>query len=254
MKKERLFRVLGMVEEDFIKEAEDEKNIKENIKETIFVKTGVWKWTAAAAGILLVAGLGLSKSFLVMNGKNTSTTDRMENAAQPYAVSNAGDGNETGAKGAEPSSTAGALWEDSEMSEECALSDSFYEDKIVLYLEIIKEVYESYEGKMLYLDLEKASNLTADQKEILQEALMSQYGMEVIAGNFAERSRTEELDKGAAECSEIYLSIEVTEEKENRFAFTVSAWIGKNTNRTEYCAEYSQDGWNYEIKSSPIKQ
>lgn len=261
MKKERLFRVLGMVEDDFIKEAEDEKNIRG----TLFVKTAVWKWTAAAAGILLVVGLGLSKSFLMMNEKNTSTGNRtemaaldgvpedagsLETAAQTYAAANTANGNESGAGRAELSSTAGALWEE---LEDDSLSGDFYEDKMVLYLEVIKEIYVTYEGKQLYLDLEKVSNLTEEQKGILQDTLMSQYGMEVIARDFEERSSQEALNKETVEGAEVYLSIEVTEEKENGFSFTVSTWIGNNTGREDYCAEYSQDGWSYEFESSSVK-
>lgn len=266
MKKEQLFRVLGMVEDDFIKEAEDEKDIRG----ILFVKTAGWKWAAAAAGILLAAGLGFSKSFLVMNNKNTSTTGRVEmealediaeaedaglseTAAQTYAAASAANENGAGAGKAELSSTAGALWEDSKEGVESNLSASFYEDKMVLYLEIIKEVYESYEGEILYLDLGKVSNLTVEQKEILQDTLMTQYGMEVIAKNFEGLSRQEVLDEETAKRAEIYLSIEVTEEKENGFAFTVLTWIGEDNRREDYCAEYGQNGWSYEFEGHSAK-
>lgn len=260
MKEERLFRVLGMLEDDLIKEAEDEKSIGTKMS----AKTAVWKWAAAAAGILLIAGAGLSQGYLFTKNNTSTTAENCQEAAAAGAASELKEKQETAAALYDHVVSEGRVDAEQENAEEgisvaSSAESAFFETKEEggllsasyesLYLKIIKEVYEPYEGKILYLNLEKVSNLEPEQKEILLDELADKYGIQTITGTFEEFCSQGIIDKEAEEYPGIYLSLEVTEQKEDSFLFSVYIWTGKNhaAGRENCYAEYSQKGWSYDL-------
>lgn len=236
MKKERLFQVIGMIEDEWIKEAEEEVIIQ---KKRLPI-AAVWKWTAAVAGILVIIGTGVlyqhlnqkdhSNSMVSLNGSYIATTEA------EMVKSGEGEGLETNGSREE------AVEEDGQ-----DLNVDWSE--VFLYAEVIEEIYQPYQGEVLYLNLENGLNLGENQKETLLEVLGSEYGIIAITGNFEELCGQGLIDDKAERISGIYLSFEVTEAKENYFVFQIYCWGGRNVifGWQDCYALYKENGWEYEL-------
>lgn len=273
MKKERLFQVIGMIEDDWIKEAEDEQIIQ---KKPIPV-AAAWKRTAAAAGFLLIVGIGILQKNLQQNYNNATasiTGNDMETAAAGMEQSKKMEQNdgiaeleaayersaepaqekqvletewETGDSGNKNGNASGSSYSNIEENK-----DSLYDwnsGKVLLYAEIIWEIYQPYKGEILYLNLDSGWNLDEEQKENLLELLDSKYNIPVVTGSFEELCEQNIIDAEAKKITGLYLSFEVTDEEENRFAFQIDCWGGRNVRMEwqECYAIYEADGWNYQL-------
>lgn len=264
MKKERLFQVIGMIEDNWIKEAEEETIIqKKRIPMPAFLKWGTvsWKWTAAVAGILLMVGMG--GFYRYRNQTSNSTTSQngafMETAADQM-LRNEDIGElememmENGEAGFEGEDTV--LADGNYKSEEGirkpwqSLSDQ-KRDTVFLYAAIIAEIYQPYQNGsgVLYLNVEDGFNLEEEQKNVLLEVLNGTYGIDAVTGRFEELCEQGVIDAEAEEISGIYLSFEVTGEEENGVRFQIDCWGGRNVifGRENCYAFYTEDGWVYEL-------
>lgn len=258
MKKERLFRVIGMIEDDLIKEAEDEQLIQKKP----FFHTAVWKWATAAAGILLIIGVKVFQESFNENGSSTTSLngssyiettvpreDELENEEKSY------DKSETVAaqsiiesvdlEGIDGSNATG-LEEIGEGKEEQFLKEN---GKIDLYSKVIEEVYQPYQGEVLYLNLENGNNLEKEQKEILLEVLRTEYKINVVSGSFEELCEWGMIDTEVEKIAGIYIAFEVTREEENGFGFRIDCWGGKNfVLEWQDCYAWYQEGeWSYRL-------
>lgn len=243
MKKERLFQVIGMIEDDLIKEAED---YQVTAKKRLFINMA-WKWLAAAAGILLIVGTRILQS---TKNKNISNTSFYENDNGYPAASGNGDSLSTTA--------AGALYEAAQSEEKQNIANDSLETeketilayaetvcdevteeegqtqtqkeirKVLLYAEIINEIYQPYQGHVLYLNLEDGGNLKEEQIEDLLEILYFEYKITAVTGNIGDFSKRGAVDTKTEELSGVYLSFYITEEDENYFAFQINCWGGRN--------------------------
>lgn len=248
MKKERLFYVIGMIEDDLIKEAEDEQIVVKN-----WIQMTTWKWAVTAAGILLVIGTGI---FYQSRNKNFySTTSLLENN---YIGTTASGIESYGVQETNPINDkkefAEALdsWESSDedgLEKEHKDGALFEEKVIVLYAEIIEEIYQPYKGGPLYLNLENNINLDNEQKEILLELLDSEYKIPVVTGRLEELFGQGIIDEKAEEITGVYLSIQLIDEEENGFYFQVDGWGGRNVTFTweNGYAFYEAEEWSYEL-------
>lgn len=267
MKKERLFQVIGMMEDRWIKEAEDEMMIQRKPMQLAAVR----KWSAAAAGILLIAGAGvlylhqnrsldsttsLNNSAMSATGAGMDNSRKMEKIEMNYSggeeaieYENSLETNKS-----DYGSKDEMEYLDKANQESLYDADGTYDSKIVLYADIIKEIYQYYQDYqngdgILYLNLDDGMNLDKVQKERLLEVLDSKYGIVTMSGSFEELCEQGLIYAEAEKISGIYLSFEVTKEEENCLAFQIDCWGGRNVvDKWENCyAFYEEDGWRYEV-------
>ena len=253
MKKERLFRVIGMIEDDLIKEAED----KQIIQKKSFSITAVWKWTAVAAGMLLIIGVkvfqdNLNKdvhSTTSLNGSSymeiTAASDKVEEE-DIYEKSETAAGQSIAAPASSGELDGSQTDDRKENSEE-----GYFErnEKVALYIEVIEEIYQPYQGKVLYLNLENAVNLEKEQKESLSEVLATEYQISVVLGSFEELCKQGTIDAKAEEIEGIYITFEVISEAEDSFSFRIDCWGGENVvfGWQDCYAWYQENKWNYRL-------
>jgi len=273
MKNERLFQVIGMIEDDFIKEAEEEKQLLEKPekarKKQFFNQSTIWKW-GAAAGILLVIGLSskallIEKNFMSMStNKNEAITtggaaQQNENTCETNALASTfaeieeENIKEQGKSGGTDRGIDGITSQD-KAANGLEGSKETIED---LYLEIIYEIYQPYEGYALCLNLEGVSNLTEEEKLWIQNSLISEYEIEIDRKENLEETSYSSLSENVweegketlSEKKEVYLLIKVLEKQENEFTFAVSFQNGEGVvENWENChAKYGEDKWDYDL-------
>ena len=257
MKKERLFQVIGLLEDDLIKEAEDEQAL---VKKRFFINMA-WKWAAAAAGILLAVRIGilqnmqnnnasLTSSFYESNGNSATAAAGNENGSistTAASINEIQDRDREDMICEEKESVAGEKQgaEDSKIGMEGETIQAYAETKgekeagenggyqkeierVFLYAKIIGEIYQPYQGHVLYLNLEDGGNLSEEQREDLLKVLYSEYRIITITGSLGELSKQGIIDAKTEEIFGIYLSFRITEEEENHFSFQIDCWGGRN--------------------------
>lgn len=281
MKKERLFQVIGMIEDNWIKEAEDDiwtqkkwtkkllifqrgsgqgenRETDSQMQLPVFQKWRLcfWKWAAVMAGLLLIIGAGVlyQSLYRTLDGTIPQNAAFMKTSDEGMLA----DGEKTGA-GADSKEEEAAFMADEKLSSEEdgekdkieSLQSSSVQktDLVVLYAAIIAELYQPYQNKILYLNIEDGLQLEEGQKNTLLELLNVTYGITVETGRFAELCERGVIDAEAKEISGIYLSFQIIKEEEDYMTFQIDGWGGI---KDVFCwrdgsAFYKENGWTYEL-------
>lgn len=253
MKRERLFRVIGMIEDSFIQEAEEET--KQIVQRKLFLTVASWKWTAAVAGILVLLGVNI---FYYNQNKNGNTiTSLNENnyiAATIAEAVTAADNNEGGEKEqieekiVEMQEFSSAIDIDGSNSAGLESVYDWKEHLVSFYAEVIEEVYLIYGENVLYLNLDKAFYLSEEQTEAFMDVL-DLNDITVVIGNWEEFCEQGIIDEQAEEIAGIYIEFQVIEETKDGFEFQINCWGGKNVvfGWQKCYAWYQEDGWKVKL-------
>ena len=257
MKEERLFQVIGMIEDNLIREAEEETIVSK----PSFFRTASWKWAAAAAGVLLLLGVNVfyynqnknyngMTSFYESNSMATTAAGMVQSAqgkqeevieekedvleTQEFADNAGLDGNTAGVSSAN-------------LEEGLKVKYDWQKDMVSFYTEVIEEIYQPYQGEPLYLNLASLSYLDKEQKEALLEELNGQ--ITVVTGTWEELCKQGIVQEEAEEIVGIYMTFQIITEEEKGFVFQIDCQKGKNIRFgwQECYAWYREDGWSYQL-------